>query len=190
MDTTGDGQADVAGLDTSGDGVVDTYVDLIVGSQEGDYKARVIMQPSGDLQVNLPSDSRDRVDIDVLMEAVEAWGVSHASEQAATLKWATEGDFEVTACSIGNLNLTPMPLMVDQNGNGVADVEQKLWMLPTPKAPGVFTKGGPATLGQALADAKDTLSISVKISITQASQPDDPLKALSELLAGCICLSR
>jgi len=190
MDTTGDGKPDVAGMDTTGDGHVDTYVDLVVGSDDGDYKARVLMQPSGDLQINLPADSRERVDIDVLMEAIEAWGVSYAAEQAADLKWATEHDFEVTACSIGALSLAPSPLMVDNNGDGVADVEQKLWRLPEPKRASFFTKGGPATVGEALADAEDTLSIRVKMSVTQASDTSDfTLVGFGETLSdffGCV----
>ena len=168
MDTTGDGQADAVGIDTTGDGLVDSLVDLTTGEAGGaEFKARVrLVVPSGELQVSLPSDHRDALSLDVLMEALEAWGEASAAAQAAQVAWSTEHDFEITHATVGAHALTPAPLMIDTTGDGVAETEQKLWLMPDGVA-----------LGAALLAAGDTLSFKAKVSLTQAAPLLDPCAA-------------
>lgn len=157
MDTTGDGAADAVGIDTTGDGLVDSYVDLLTGDASGEYKARVRLLPTGELQADFPR--REVLTLEVLMEAIEAWGEQSAAAQAAALPWSTEHDFEVVQATIGSISATPQPLMVDANGDGLADVEKTLWLMPA----------GVAPLGSLLAAAGDQCAVSVKVSVTQAA---------------------
>ena len=159
MDTTGDGAADAVGIDTTGDGLVDAYIDLMAGNTTAPFPARVLLQPDGSLQVSFPVACKGTVSLEVLMDVVEAWGEAAAASQADALRWSTDHDFEVVSASIGKLTLTSSPLMIDASGNGFADQQETLWMMP-PGAP---------ELAAALADVDFALEIKVKISVTQAA---------------------
>lgn len=98
------------------------------------------------------------------MEAIEAWGVQTTGAQADLLPWETVHNFEVTSATIGELSLTPSPILVDETGNGVADSQQVLWSLPDGLGP---------VVGDVLATAHDRLKIKVRLSVTQAPPSQD-----------------
>jgi len=170
-DTTGDGRVDTVALDTTGDGRVDSHISLTTGDGQARFKTSVRLQADGALQLSFPSDSRQRVTIDHVMEAIEAWGFEAACTQADALAWETAHNFEVTAASIGDLyTLKPTSVMVDETGNGVADDQQVLWFLPGGMGP---------VVGPVLAQAQDMMHIKVRTSVTHAPR-QVPVRVLGD----------
>ena len=215
VDTTGDGNVNYTsvveqtqaplgqvGIDTTGDGSVDTFVDMIAGDATAEYKARVTLLSTNTLQLTFPADARERLSVDAVMEAIESWGETRAQSQADAVPWSTEHDFEIVSAAVGSLTLTPTPLLTDSNGDGVADVQQTIWLMPEPLPPAdtstltgvatsvvtVLTPWTPSnTFGEALSAANDTMTIDVKISITQHQPPTLWDRYGSYVMVGAAC---
>merc|ERR1711990_1210581 len=74
VDRTNDGMADSVGLDTTGDGVVDTYISLNLGTGNdtaNDFKAAVKEMSPGNICVSLPTTAAKMCTIEQIVDAIE-----------------------------------------------------------------------------------------------------------------------
>ena len=82
--------------------------------------------------------------------------------EASILPWTHSADFEVTGVTIGAVSVAPLPLMIDDNGDGLHDVEKAFWEIDN--------------FGGVLAATGNTLVIVARRQVTQeAPAPVDPV---------------
>ena len=145
IDTSGDGKADKVGLDTNGDGQLDTYVDIHFS---GDAFS-VGLRKTGPDTLLLTAPSRKLLTLDIIMDAIEAYGLDVAKYQASEQPSVTDADFELFKCVIGEWHGQRSTQKVDTTQDGKPDHEAEQWQMP---------EGAPL-FADALAAACDVITV-------------------------------
>ena len=162
-DTTGDGKVDAVAVDSNLDGCIDMY--LAVDGLDNSLKVNVREKMgSGGLLVTFPE--REKLTLDLLMDAIDAWGDHNVQDRGERVTFQNECEFECLSATFRGpgegeeINLIPHPMGIDTSGDGHYDCETNAWALPV----------GYQSIGDLLKGSNDEFDIVFHETMTRADQ--------------------